>query len=74
MIIDIAFEKKIINNWEREFLSKVWRKRILSEKQSNKIEELNCDENNLPYTDLYEYWKWHKKTYPWIWEAEKYNL
>ena len=35
---------------------------------------LNCPENNLPYTDLEGYLEWHKKTYPWIWDSNKYNL
>ena len=38
------------------------------------LTELNCDNNNLPYDDLEEYIEWHKKTYPWIWNSEKYNL
>jgi Leucine-rich repeat (LRR) protein len=35
---------------------------------------LNCSGNDLPYRNLDEYLEWHKKTYPWIWDAKKYNI
>ena len=38
------------------------------------LKELSCYNNQLPYNDLKEYLEWHKKEYPWIWDAKKYNL
>jgi Leucine-rich repeat (LRR) protein len=40
---------------------------------------LDCSSNKLPFdcsksNDIYEYIEWHKKEYPWIWDAKKYNL
>ena len=40
MIIEEAFKKEIINNWEKDFLLKIWRKRKLTEKQSNLLTKL----------------------------------
>jgi Leucine-rich repeat (LRR) protein len=38
------------------------------------LKELYCYNNKLPYNDLDEYLEWHKKIYPWIWNAKKYNM
>ena len=41
-LIEYAFEKKIINQWEKDFCIKLWRKRYLSQKQGmifSKIKE-----------------------------------
>ena len=38
------------------------------------LKELYCHNNQLPYDNLDEYLEWHKKEYPWIWDAKKYNL
>jgi Leucine-rich repeat (LRR) protein len=38
------------------------------------LEKLYCSNNKLPYNDLEEYMEWHKKNFPWIWNANKYNL
>ena len=38
------------------------------------LEELYCHKNKLPYEDLDGYIEWHKKEYPWKWDAKKYNL
>jgi len=32
-VINISFEKKIINEWEKNFISNLWRKKKLTEKQ-----------------------------------------
>jgi Leucine-rich repeat (LRR) protein len=57
--------------------------------QDNKLTELPdltnlkylvCFNNNLPFKcrkdsyNLEEYLEWHKKEYPWVWDAKKYNL
>ena len=36
-IIDYASKRKIINDWETSFLSNVWRKQILTQKQAAKF-------------------------------------
>ena len=38
------------------------------------LKVLYCDNNQLPYKDLEGYLEWHKKEYPWFWDAKKYNL
>jgi Leucine-rich repeat (LRR) protein len=43
------------------------------------LQLLYCSYNNLPFESNYNnkleaYLKWHKKEYPWIWDAKKYNL
>jgi Leucine-rich repeat (LRR) protein len=38
------------------------------------LTRLGCYGNGLPYNDLDEYIEWHKKEYPWIYDAKKYNL
>jgi Leucine-rich repeat (LRR) protein len=41
---------------------------------------LDCSHNKLPFycsgrmNNLFEYLEWHKKEYPWIYDAKKYNL
>jgi Leucine-rich repeat (LRR) protein len=40
---------------------------------------LSCSGNNLPFefetgNNLNSYLEWHKKEYPWVWDAKKYNL
>jgi Leucine-rich repeat (LRR) protein len=40
---------------------------------------IDCHGNNLPFNcdslnNLREYLEWHKKEYPWVWDAKKYNL
>ena len=42
--------------------------------QCKNLKRLECYNNLLPYNDLKEYMVWHKKTYPWIYTAKKYNL
>jgi Leucine-rich repeat (LRR) protein len=44
-----------------------------------KLAYLYCNNNKLPFrcergNNLEEYMKWHKKEYPWIYDAKKYNL
>jgi Leucine-rich repeat (LRR) protein len=45
-----------------------------------KLKHLDCYDNKLPFNctirknNLGEYLEWHKKEYPWIWDAKKYNL
>jgi Leucine-rich repeat (LRR) protein len=36
--------------------------------------QISCYDNDLPYNDLREYLEWHKKEYPWVYDAKKYNL
>ena len=38
------------------------------------LNRLDCYSNKLPYRNLEEYLQWHKKTYPWIWNAKKFKL
>jgi Leucine-rich repeat (LRR) protein len=38
------------------------------------LQILYCYDNQLPYKDLKGYLEWHKKEYPWFWDAKKYNL
>ena len=40
----------------------------------NNLKFLDCYDNKLPYNNLSEYLEWHKKNFPWIWDAKKYNL
>jgi Leucine-rich repeat (LRR) protein len=46
----------------------------------NNLKILYCFDNNLQFkctkgiNNLEEYIEWHKKEYPWIWDAKKYNL
>ena len=40
----------------------------------NNLEILYCYNNKLPYNYLDEYLEWHKKNFPWVWDAKKYNL
>jgi hypothetical protein len=38
------------------------------------LKSLSCRNNNLPYENLDEYWKWFQKEYPDRWEARKFNF
>jgi hypothetical protein len=43
------------------------------------LRDLYCFDNKLPFNcgknnNLFEYLEWHKKEYPWIYDAKKYNL
>jgi Leucine-rich repeat (LRR) protein len=44
------------------------------------LEDLYCYGNKLPFkctrskNNLKEYFKWHKKEYPWFWDTKNYNL
>jgi Leucine-rich repeat (LRR) protein len=44
------------------------------------LEFLYCDNNDLPFKclnyndNLDEYLEWHKKEFPYIWDAKKYNI
>lgn len=39
--IEFAFEKNLINNWEKDFYFNIWRKRNLTTKQEDKKKQIN---------------------------------
>lgn len=40
LVITLAYDKGVINDWEQNFLIKTWRKKVLTEKQSYLFQQL----------------------------------